>query len=193
MFKSNQLLQTALALSSILLLEESVAKRAPWTCLDLEMSTDPFYRMFPAFLAGAHQHDGSSMSNKNLLGRCFMNIDIYTTFTFNDAEDELKANVVFDLKEGLGWCLEHLQVSTAFSDYYNFYMMGGVKEINLKFTDPWEIADIRQSGLRFFNYCTSPFSFLESSVSSAFMWIGGQGYSKYVPMFGDMPTKYQSE
>ena len=38
MFKSNQLLQTALALSSILLLEESVASvRAPWTCLDLEM------------------------------------------------------------------------------------------------------------------------------------------------------------
>ena len=109
MFKSNQLLQTALALSSILLLEESVASvRSPWTCLDLEMQTDPFYRMFPAFLAGAHQHNASSMSNKNLLGRCFMDIDIYTTFTFNDAEDELKANVVFDLKESLGWCLEHL-------------------------------------------------------------------------------------
>lgn len=80
--------------------------------------------------------------------------------------------------------MEHLQVSTAFSDYYNFYIRGGKKVISLEFNDEWEIADIRQNGLRFFTYCADPMTMLHSSVASAFMWAGGNGMNSYLPMFG---------
>ena len=33
------------------------AKQAPWTCTQLEQSTDPFYRMFPASLGTAIEND----------------------------------------------------------------------------------------------------------------------------------------
>ena len=54
-----------------------------------------------------------------------MKIGIYTTMDLNEAEDELRATVTFDLDQTLGFCTEHMQVSTAFSDYYNFYFWGG--------------------------------------------------------------------
>ena len=87
-------------------------------------------------------------------------------------------------------CVEHLQISTAFQDYYNFYLFGGQKEIQLHYTDPWEIADIRQNGLRFFTYCADPLSFLYSSVLTTFMWVGGTGDNKYLPALGLKPTKF---
>ena len=96
----------------------------------------------------------------------------------------MKATVTIDLQESLGVCMEHLQVSTAFSDYYNFYIRGGKKVISLEFNDEWEIADIRQNGLRFFTYCADPMTMLHSSVTTAFMWVGGNGMNSYLPMFG---------
>ena len=57
-------------------------------------------------------------------------------------------------------CTEHLQISSTFSDYYNFYLFGGQKEIKLSFTDPWEITDIQKNGLKFFTYCADPFTLL---------------------------------
>ena len=89
--------------------------------------------------------------------------------------------------------MEHFQVSTAFSDYYNFYVSGGKKHITLEFTDEWEIADIRQNGLRFFTYCAGPMEMLNSSVTTAFMWAGGNGMNSYMPMLGNKPTIYQKE
>ena len=56
-----------------------------------------------------------------------------------------------------------------------------------------EIADIKKNGVRFFTYCADPFTFLQSSVTTALMWIGGNGSSKYLPSFGDKPTHYQKE
>lgn len=109
-----------------------------------------------------------------------MKIGISTDMTLDG--DGLKAEVTFDLDQSLGFCMEHLQISTAFSDYYNFWVWGGKKHaINLVFTDEWEIADIEQNGLRFFTYCADPFTLLESSVTTAFMWLGGTGTSKYLP------------
>ena len=63
----------------------------------------------------------------------------------------------------------------------------------MTFTDEWEIADIRKNGLRFFTYCSDPFTYLQSSISTAFMWVGGSGNSKYIPAFGDKPTLYQKD
>lgn len=109
----------------------------------------------------------------------------------NKSETKLHAKVTFDLKDNVSlFCMEHLQVSTAFSDSYNFYVMKGQKPIELDFEDSAEIADIRQNGLRFFTYCADPFTFLESTVMTSFMWIGGNGASKYLPAFGDKPTNY---
>ena len=122
-----------------------------------------------------------------------MDIEAFTKFTLNEDDTELKATVTFGLDEQLGICTEHLQVSTAFSDYYNFYVWHGQKEINLTFTDSWEIADIRMNGLRFFTYCADPFTMLQSSVTTAFMWIGGNGANKYLPALGDKPTIYQKD
>ena len=84
-------------------------------------------------------------------------------------------------------------MSTAFSDYYNFYILGGRKSIEMHFTDAWEIEDVRRNGLRFFTYCADPITLLNSSVTSALMWIGGNGMNSYLPSFGLKPTNYQKE
>lgn len=122
-----------------------------------------------------------------------MDIAILTDFISDDSDNSLQALVSFDLKESLGFCSEHLQISTAFSDTYDFYLTSGVKDLKLNFTDAWEIADIRKNGLRFFAYCSDPFTYLQSSISTAFMWVGGNGTSKYIPAFGDKPTLYQKD
>ena len=124
-----------------------------------------------------------------------MKIDISTDYRVEseDGTDVLKASVTFDLDESLGFCMEHLQISTAFSDHYDFYVWSGSKSINLTYRDEWEIVDIQQNGLRFFTYCADPFTLLQSSVTTAFMWIGGTGTSKYLPALGLKPTLYQKE
>lgn len=89
--------------------------------------------MFPAYIASARlgKDNKSSPTFENMVGRCFLDIGARTDFVFNDSGTELIANINFDLKESLGLCVEHLQVSTAFSDYYTFYIMGGQKQITL--------------------------------------------------------------
>ena len=74
-----------------------------------------------------------------------MNIDIWTDFAEIEEDDgtrSLKASVTFDLGQSLGFCMEHLQISTAFSDYYNFYVWHGTKTVSLTYRDEWEIADV---------------------------------------------------
>ena len=99
------------------------AKNVPWTCQQLEQRTDAFYRMFPAHLGTSKMDEDSSFVLQNIQGHCFMNIDVHTTLT--EEEDALKANIVFDFDQSIGFCLEHIQISTAFSDWYNFYLFGG--------------------------------------------------------------------
>ena len=72
-------------------------------------------------------------------------------------------------------------------------MTEGQKEIKLTFRDAWEIADIKMNGIRFFTYCADAFTMLQSAVTTAFMWIGGNGTSKYFPSFGERPTIYMKE
>lgn len=72
-------------------------------------------------------------------------------------------------------------------------MLGGKKSIELHFTDEWEIEDVRRNGLRFFTYCADPMTLLNSSVTSALMWVGGNGMNSYMPSFGLKPTNYQKE
>mmetsp|Transcript_47796 Transcript_47796/g.63141 ORF Transcript_47796/g.63141 Transcript_47796/m.63141 type:complete len:470 (+) Transcript_47796:161-1570(+) len=156
------------------------------------MSTDPFYRMFPAYLGTATEEDTASQYLQNVQGHCFMNMNISTGFSTNEA-GALTVSVTYDMNESLGFCAEHLQASTAFSDSYNFYFYSGYKQFELTFTDEWEIADVKKNGIRFFTYCSDPFTFLQSTVTSALMWVGGNGASKYLPTFGDKPTNYQKE
>lgn len=71
------------------------------------MSTDPFYRMFPAHLGTAKFDDDSTFFLEDLQGHCFMSMDIHTTLAMTE-EKSLTANIVFDLDESLGFCMEHL-------------------------------------------------------------------------------------
>ena len=75
--------------------------REPWTCRQLESATDPFYRMFPAYLGSIKQFDQSEKQLKARQGHCFMNIDISTEYTKTESKNEdtqyLKASVSFDL------------------------------------------------------------------------------------------------
>ena len=52
---------------------------------------------------------------------------------------------------------------------------------------------MRRNGLRFFTYCADPMTLLNSSVTSALMWVGGNGMNSYMPSFGLKPTNYQKE
>lgn len=115
------------ALGAFILSTESAnARVAPWTCAELEMATDPYYRMFPAFLSSAQLEDVNTHVQEHVTGRCFQNIKVFADFKMNAAETELKAKVTFDLNDNLSlFCMEHLQVSTAFTDYYDFYLMKG--------------------------------------------------------------------
>ena len=171
--------------------QEVEAKQIPWTCSQLEQSTDSYYRMFPAFLGSATPYDSGSHSIKNLHGHCFNDITIYTTFKYLDEEmTQLGAKVTFDLQFSEGLCIEHLQISTAYRDHYSFYFSKNNHTVELEFKDLRDVIDIHKNGLRFFTYCADPFSLLTSTVSSAFMWLGGNGTSKYIPLFGYKPTNY---
>ena len=100
---------TALTAASLIAVAAGAGAREPWTCRQLESSTDPFYRMFPAFL-GSIAVD-ASQPLKASQGHCFMNIDISTDFAEIEEDDgtrSLKASVTFDLGQSLGFCMEHL-------------------------------------------------------------------------------------
>ena len=134
---------TALTVASLIAVAECTYAREPWTCRQLETSTDAFYRMFPAFLGSIAVDTNQSLKARQ--GHCFMSIDISTNFeesVEDDGTKSLKASVTFDLGQSLGFCMEHLQISTAFSDYYNFYVWHGSKTVNLTYRDEWEIADV---------------------------------------------------
>ena len=73
------------------------AASAPWTCTQLEQTTDPFYRMFPAYLGTAKMDNESSLALTDMIGHCFMSIGVFTTLTFDDEDESLNASIVFDL------------------------------------------------------------------------------------------------
>ena len=101
--------------------------------------------MFPAYLGTSlDKSTGNQQNLTKLQGHCFMEIQFATELSLDeeDGSNALKARVQFDLDKSLGFCMEHLQISTAFSDYYNFYVWSGSKEINLRYRDEYEIADI---------------------------------------------------
>ena len=115
-FTKSNLVQTAMAASAILA-TEAIALDAlkdtsysikPWTCYDLEFATDPFYRMFPAYIGTSRLDDTNTKTVEGLIGRCFLDIDVKTALELNKEETELSAYVNFELKESLGLCIEHL-------------------------------------------------------------------------------------
>ena len=70
-------------------------------------------------------------------------------------------------------CAEHIQISTAFKDYYDFYVLSGQHYVSLEFTDLKDVIDIHKSGLRFFSYCTDSATLLSSSIMTSLLWTGG--------------------
>ena len=164
-----------------------------WTCNELETTTDPFYRMMPAYIAKAIPNDDMSLLIENLSGHCFQTINIRTDFSYLDQDNsQLKATVQVEfLHKKTGFCTEHFQISTAFTDYYDFYIKHGNKTIEIEFTDLAEVADIHMNGLRFFTYCADAWTLLSSSFETMFLWLGGSGYtSNHIPVFGSRPTDY---
>ena len=75
------------ALSAFTMLYRPSSADSAWTCSELEASTDPFYRMFPAYVAKALPGEPVSHQIQNLSGHCFGTIDITTTFSYLDADN----------------------------------------------------------------------------------------------------------
>lgn len=95
------------------------------------------------------------------------------------------------VEKSRNFCLEHFQVSTAFSDYYNFFGSTGAKTFGLDFYNLEEVIDIHTDGLKFFTYCADSFDLLSSTIETMFLWLGGSGYtSNHIPVFGSRPTDY---
>ena len=141
--------------------------------------------MFPAYLGSSIPWDNDTHTMRNLVGHCFTNITIYTTFKYIDEDNtQLSAKITFDLQDMDGLCIEHLQISTAYRDTYQFYLTRSSHTFDLEFKELKDVIDIHKNGLRFFTYCANPFTLLTSTISSAFMWLGGNGISKYIPLFG---------
>ena len=113
-----------LTLSSIVtLLSLSHAAQDSWNCQELEASTDSYYRMFPAYLGSAIPNDASTHKIAHITGHCFSDITVYASFKYLDAEKEhIQARLTFDLEGQIGMCIEHLQISTAFRDTYEYFI-----------------------------------------------------------------------
>lgn len=106
----------------------------------------------------------------------------------------MRASVHFDLSDRNHFtCFEHLQISNAYSDNYNFFYRDGGHDVVLEFTDLQDTVDIHKSGLRFFTYCADSHQLISSMYSTAMMWLGGNGTEKYIPVFGAKPMTYQLE
>ena len=183
-----------LALSAFGLLADPTRADSTWTCSELEASTDLFYRMFPAYVAKAQPFVPVSQSISNLTGHCFNEISITTSFSYLDSDKSmLHADVTLEFgSKKTAACVEHFQISTAFTDHYNFYVKGGTHEVSLDFKNLEEVVDIHTDGLKFFTYCADSFELLSSSIETLFLWLGGSGYtSNHIPIFGSRPTDYQ--
>merc|ERR1712110_1095793 len=135
------------------------------------------------------------MGIPNLSGHCFGGIDITTEFSYKD-EDQTQLHVDIELflkNKQYAFCAEHLQVSTAFSDHYDFFVKDGLKKISIDFTNLEEVIDIHTDGLKFFTYCADSYDLLSSTIETMFLWLGGSGYtSNHIPVFGSRPTDYQT-
>ena len=88
------------------------------------------------------------------------------------------------------FCNENLQISTAFTDKYQFYYTSGDKRFTLLYDDLRDVIDIQKSGLRFFVYCANTNDMISSMTMTSLLWIGGSGSNKYLPVFGSHPTNY---
>ena len=186
--------KSLIVLSCYAILSQISVADSSWTCSELETTTDTYYRMLPAYIAKAIPNDDMSLLIENLSGHCFRNINIRTAFSYLDSDNsQIKASIQVEfLNKRSGFCTEHFQVSTAFTDHYDFYIRHGNKTIEIEFTDLAEVIDIHMNGLRFFTYCADAWTLLSSSFETMFLWLGGSGYtSNHIPVFGSRPTDYQ--
>jgi hypothetical protein len=87
-------------------------------------------------------------------------------------------------------CVEHLQFSTAFQDYYDFYAFIGTKSVELTFEDPSNILYIKKQGLHVLNYCADSLEMISSTFMTGMLWAGGSGHSGYIPVLGNKPTDF---
>ena len=119
----------------------------------------PYYRYVPAYLGKSIPSEPSTHLILGVAGRCFSNIGIGVVWSYNDKENtKLRADIRFlldpDSKTSL-LCAENIQVSTAFTDHYDFYFTSGDRRITIVFDDVRDMIDIHKSGLRFFSYCAN--------------------------------------
>ena len=56
-----------------------------------------------------------------------------------------------------------------------------------------EISDIQMEGLKFFLFCRGAMDAVEGYLNTASEYAGGQGNSKFIPIFGTKPGPYQTE
>jgi len=99
--------------------------KSDWGCAQIAY-TEPFYRQIPHYLHTALAAKPESLQIQNLKGNCFDNIGFKATFFSDDDYKSLQVNVELELADRKDWtCVEHLQISTAFSDVYEMYFRKG--------------------------------------------------------------------
>lgn len=155
---------------------------------DLELNS---YKHIPAFLAKVLPDDATSHEQKDIAGNCFGKIGIRTEFNYL-SETSILASVTLSLSSHSSFfCIEHLQFSTTFRDFYKPQFQEGTTKFDLQINNLNDLIDIHKNGLRIFTYCANQFELLSSFISTSLLWIGGAGSSKYLPIFGMRPTDYQ--
>ena len=86
--------KSMILLSCCAVLSQVTFADSSWTCNELETTTDPFYRMLPAYIANAIPNDEMSLLIENLSGHCFQTINIRTDFSYLDPDNsQVKATV----------------------------------------------------------------------------------------------------
>ena len=90
-------------------------------------------------------------------------------------------------------CYESIQISNAFSDSYHNIFKKGDHSFSIDFVDLRDVIDIHNNGLKFFSYCSGPFETLSSFYMTSMLWTGGEGTDVHLPVFGSMPTTYQTD
>lgn len=82
---------------------------------DLELNS---YKHIPAFLAKVLPDDATSHEQNEIAGNCFGRIGIRTEFNYL-SETSVSASITLSLSSHSSYfCIEHLQFSTTFRDFY---------------------------------------------------------------------------
>ena len=141
-----------------------------WNCASIAQ-TPPFYRMLPYPMHTMVPDQPATLQANGLRGRCFDRIFLESTFEETE-EGFLKAYINLSLRDRLSMtCVEHLQFSTAFQDYYDFYALMGDKQVELTFNDPRDIMYIKNQGLHLLNYCADSLEMISSTFMTGLLWV----------------------